>query len=43
MLNNLTAYLQILSVSSNSSDSVLNNKIIVFTGKLRAMSRGEAK
>lgn len=43
MLNDLTAYLQILSVSSNSSDSFLNNKIIVFTGKLRAMSRGEAK
>ncbi|MEC4734840.1 MAG: NAD-dependent DNA ligase LigA, partial [Wolbachia endosymbiont of Halictus tumulorum] len=43
MLNDLTAYLQILPVSSNSSDSFLNNKIIVFTGKLRAMSRGEAK
>ncbi|OCA05794.1 NAD-dependent DNA ligase LigA [Wolbachia endosymbiont of Trichogramma pretiosum] len=43
MLNNLTAYLQILPVSSNSSDSFLNNKTIVFTGKLRAMSRGEAK
>ncbi|WP_353286696.1 NAD-dependent DNA ligase LigA [Wolbachia endosymbiont (group A) of Anthophora plumipes] len=43
MLNDLTACLQILPVSSNSSDSVLNNKIIVFTGKLLAMSRGEAK
>ncbi|MBC6686170.1 NAD-dependent DNA ligase LigA [Wolbachia pipientis] len=43
MLNYLTACLQILPVSSNSSDSVLNNKIIVFTGKLLAMSRGEAK
>lgn len=43
MLNDLTAYLQILPVNSNSSDSVLNNKIIVFTGKLLAMSRGEAK
>ncbi|MDR0773520.1 MAG: NAD-dependent DNA ligase LigA [Wolbachia pipientis] len=43
MLNDLTACLQILLVSSNSSDSVLNNKIIVFTGKLLAMSRGEAK
>ncbi|MBA8758119.1 NAD-dependent DNA ligase LigA [Wolbachia pipientis] len=43
MLNDLTACLQILPASSNSSDSVLNNKIIVFTGKLLAMSRGEAK
>lgn len=43
MLNDLTACLQILPVNSNSSDSVLNNKIIVFTGKLLAMSRGEAK
>lgn len=43
MLNDLTACLQIFPVSSNSSDSVLNNKIIVFTGKLLAMSRGEAK
>ncbi len=43
MLNDLTACLQILPVSSNSSNSVLNNKIIVFTGKLLAMSRGEAK
>ncbi|TVS91667.1 NAD-dependent DNA ligase LigA [Wolbachia pipientis] len=43
MLNDLTACLQILPVSSNSSDSVLNNKIIVFTGKLLVMSRGEAK
>lgn len=43
MLNDLTACLQILPVSSNSSDSVLNNKIIVFSGKLLAMSRGEAK
>ncbi|MFP3028493.1 MAG: BRCT domain-containing protein, partial [Wolbachia sp.] len=43
MLNDLTACLQILSVNTNSSDSVLNNKIIVFTGKLLAMSRGEAK
>ncbi|MDE5061606.1 MULTISPECIES: NAD-dependent DNA ligase LigA [Wolbachia] len=43
MLNDLTVCLQILPVSSNSSDSVLNNKIIVFTGKLLAMSRGEAK
>ncbi|MFP3015578.1 MAG: NAD-dependent DNA ligase LigA [Wolbachia sp.] len=43
MLNDLTACLQILPVSPNSSDSVLNNKIIVFTGKLLAMSRGEAK
>ncbi|WP_353269961.1 NAD-dependent DNA ligase LigA [Wolbachia endosymbiont (group A) of Myopa testacea] len=43
MLNDLTACLQILPLSSNSSDSVLNNKIIVFTGKLLAMSRGEAK
>ncbi|WP_341820664.1 NAD-dependent DNA ligase LigA [Wolbachia endosymbiont (group A) of Myopa testacea] len=43
MLNDLTACLQILPVSSNSSDSILNNKIIVFTGKLLAMSRGEAK
>lgn len=43
MLNDLTAYLQILPVSSNSSGSVLSNKIIVFTGKLRALSRGEAK
>ncbi|WP_353276005.1 NAD-dependent DNA ligase LigA [Wolbachia endosymbiont (group A) of Pipizella viduata] len=43
MLNDLTACLHILPVSSNSSDSVLNNKIIVFTGKLLAMSRGEAK
>ncbi|NEV48992.1 NAD-dependent DNA ligase LigA [Wolbachia pipientis] len=43
MLDDLTACLQIFSVSSNSSDSVLNNKIIVFTGKLLAMSRGEAK
>lgn len=43
MLNDLTLYLQILPVSSNSSDSVLNNKIIVFTGKLLTMSRGEAK
>ncbi|MGL9758713.1 MAG: NAD-dependent DNA ligase LigA [Wolbachia sp.] len=43
MLNDLTACLQILPVNSNSSDSVLNNKIVVFTGKLRAMSRGEAK
>lgn len=43
MLNDLTACFQILPVSSNSSDSVLNNKIVVFTGKLLAMSRGEAK
>ncbi|MDG7055552.1 MAG: NAD-dependent DNA ligase LigA [Wolbachia endosymbiont of Menacanthus eurysternus] len=43
MLNDLTACLQILPVSSNSSDSVLNNKVIVFTGKLLTMSRGEAK
>ncbi|WP_250296535.1 NAD-dependent DNA ligase LigA [Wolbachia endosymbiont of Oedothorax gibbosus] len=43
MLNDLTACLQILPASSNSSGSVLNNKIIVFTGKLLAMSRGEAK
>ncbi len=43
MLKDLTDYLQILSVNSNSSDSVLNNKIIVFTGKLLTMSRGEAK
>ncbi|MGL9725542.1 MAG: NAD-dependent DNA ligase LigA [Wolbachia sp.] len=43
MLNDLAPYLQILPVSSNSSDSVLNNKIIVFTGKLLTMSRGETK
>ncbi|MGL9732560.1 MAG: NAD-dependent DNA ligase LigA [Wolbachia sp.] len=43
MLKDLTSYLQILFVSSNSSDSILNNKIIVFTGKLRTLSRGEAK
>ncbi|WP_395463685.1 NAD-dependent DNA ligase LigA [Wolbachia endosymbiont of Cantharis cryptica] len=43
ILNDLTACLQILPVSANSSDSVLNNKIIVFTGKLLTMSRGEAK
>ncbi|MDR2831347.1 MAG: NAD-dependent DNA ligase LigA [Rickettsiales bacterium] len=43
VLNDLTACLQILPVNSNLSDSVLNNKIIVFTGKLLIMSRGEAK
>jgi DNA ligase (NAD+) len=43
MLKDLTDYLQILPVSSNSSDSILNNKVIVFTGKLLTMSRGEAK
>ncbi|MGL9718496.1 MAG: NAD-dependent DNA ligase LigA [Wolbachia sp.] len=43
MLKELTDYLQILPIGSNSSNSVLNNKIIVFTGKLLAMSRGEAK
>ncbi len=43
MLKDLTDYLQILSVNSNSSNSVLNNKVIVFTGKLLTMSRGEAK
>ncbi|QKX01642.1 NAD-dependent DNA ligase LigA [Wolbachia endosymbiont of Cruorifilaria tuberocauda] len=43
MLNNLTFYLQILPISSSSSDSVLNNKIVVFTGKLLSMSRKEAK
>ncbi|MGL9731687.1 MAG: NAD-dependent DNA ligase LigA [Wolbachia sp.] len=43
MLKDLTDYLQILPVISNSSDSILNNKVIVFTGKLLIMSRGEAK
>ncbi|MDM8335807.1 NAD-dependent DNA ligase LigA [Wolbachia pipientis] len=43
MLNDLTACLHILPANSNSSGSVLNNKIIVFTGKLRIMSREEAK
>ncbi|QKX02215.1 NAD-dependent DNA ligase LigA [Wolbachia endosymbiont of Dirofilaria (Dirofilaria) immitis] len=43
MINDLITYLQILPVISNSSNSVLNNKIVVFTGKLLTMSRGEAK
>nr|WP_218939050.1 NAD-dependent DNA ligase LigA [Wolbachia endosymbiont of Litomosoides brasiliensis] len=42
-LKDLADYLQILSVNSNSGDSVLNNKVIVFTGKLLTMSREEAK
>ncbi|MCA4774192.1 NAD-dependent DNA ligase LigA [Wolbachia endosymbiont of Mansonella perstans] len=43
MLNDLTTCLNVLPFSSNSSDSILNNKVIVFTGKLLTMSRGEAK
>ncbi|QKX00995.1 NAD-dependent DNA ligase LigA [Wolbachia endosymbiont of Dipetalonema caudispina] len=43
MLNDLIIYIQILPMSSNSSNSILNNKIVVFTGKLLGMSREEAK
>ncbi|QOD38139.1 NAD-dependent DNA ligase LigA [Candidatus Wolbachia massiliensis] len=43
MLSDLTNCLQILPANTDSSGSVLNNKIVVFTGKLLTMSRGEAK
>ncbi|WP_025264046.1 NAD-dependent DNA ligase LigA [Wolbachia endosymbiont of Onchocerca volvulus] len=43
MVNDLISCFQILPVTSNSSNSILNNKIIVFTGKLLTMSREEAK
>ncbi|MDD9335929.1 MAG: NAD-dependent DNA ligase LigA [Wolbachia sp.] len=43
VLDDLTSNLQILSVNTITSDSILNNKVIVFTGTLLAMSRSEAK
>ncbi|WP_341808589.1 NAD-dependent DNA ligase LigA [Wolbachia endosymbiont (group E) of Neria commutata] len=43
VLNNLTSYLQILSVDTNNGDSILSDKIVVFTGSLLTMSRSEAK
>ncbi|WP_168464733.1 NAD-dependent DNA ligase LigA [Wolbachia endosymbiont of Ctenocephalides felis wCfeT] len=43
MLNDLIFHLNVLPVNVNSSDSILNNKIVVFTGTLLTMSRGEAK
>lgn len=43
VLNNLTSHLRILSIDTENGDSILSNKIIVFTGSLLTMSRNEAK
>ncbi|MDN5248362.1 MAG: NAD-dependent DNA ligase LigA [Wolbachia endosymbiont of Tyrophagus putrescentiae] len=42
VLDNLVPHLQILPVDVNNNDSILNNRVIVFTGTL-TMSRSEAK
>ncbi|WFW29829.1 MAG: NAD-dependent DNA ligase LigA [Wolbachia endosymbiont of Menacanthus eurysternus] len=43
MLSDLVTHVRILPVNVNFRSSVLNNKVVVFAGKLFSMSREEAK